>query len=54
MTEEYTYRPIEQTIKRYKRLLKDCEKETNKNDMKKYNHINITKLDMLSWVLGKD
>ncbi len=54
-TEEgYKLKPIAQIIKRYERLLKDCDKEGSKNDMKKFNHINFTKLDILSWVLGKD
>jgi hypothetical protein len=52
--EAYKLKPIAQIIKRYERLLKDCDKEGSKNDMKKFNHLNFVKLDILSWVLGKD
>jgi hypothetical protein len=43
----------EQITKRYERLLKECDKTGSKNDMKKFNHINFVKLDMLGWVLDK-
>ena len=53
---EFELKPIEQIIKRYKQILRECNREYDRSDkdIKKFNHICYIQKEILQWVLNKD